>query len=648
MTPTLTPGIMLQNRYRIVQPLGQGGMGAVYRAYDTRLNIEVAIKEMIPQPGLDPQTLAGFRQQFHQEAQVLALLDHPNLVRVTDYFEESGNAYLVMNFVVGENLNDVIARRGALPEPEVLAIAAQLLDALAYCHRKGVIHRDIKPQNIIIRRDGRPVLVDFGLVKLWDPNSPYTKTVVRGFGTPGYAPLEQYGRGSTDPRSDLYSLGATLYHALTGRVPLGVTDRVAFPHQFPSPRSVNPRISVRTEEAILRAMAIQPEARFRSAAEMAQALGVTTTPMASSLPSAAIPAISEKTGTVVLPTSPKASSADVLPAQWSFPAWIIWTAVGAALFVFITTIIGLFAVGLRLFTPPSSTPTAITPFPTPMPSSSPQPQTPSPTSTPVPPDLVGTPIPQSLTTISPQNAGQVTQLARWGKGTVNMVKYSPDGRFLAVASSLGIYLYDAQTLEEVRFIEYPVWVISLAFSPDGTLLASGSSDNIICLWSVPDGALILGMKGHTGIVYSLAFSPDAQTLASGSEDQTIRLWRVADGALLRTLDGPGSPVRSVAFSPDGALLASGLLDKTIRPGWLTKLTFLGSLRGYPHKSRSSVVGDVRHAAVKQWPVPGQRPGPVGTQARWASDGGIADAATANRFAGNSSRDPSVYPPTGEP
>ncbi len=201
----LATGQSLQNRYRVVSLLGQGGMGAVYRAWDTRLNIPMALKEMIAQPGLDQYALAQLRQQFQQEATVLARLDHPHLVDVTDFFEEESNAYLVMKFVEGENLAQRIERQGAPPEKEVLAWAGQLLDALAYCHSQGVIHRDVKPQNVIIRPDGRAVLVDFGLVKLWDPGDPRTKTAMRGMGTPEYAPPEQYdvGSGHTDPRSDV-------------------------------------------------------------------------------------------------------------------------------------------------------------------------------------------------------------------------------------------------------------------------------------------------------------------------------------------------------------------------------------------------------------------------------------------------------------
>jgi serine/threonine protein kinase len=270
----LSTGTVLQNRYRIASLLGTGGMGAIYRAWHLNLNMPVAVKEMGFQPGLDADTAFQLHQQFQREAGVLAHLSHPHLVRVIDYFEERGNVYLVMDFVEGESLADLIARDGALPEDEVLLWADQLLDALAYCHEQGVIHRDVKPQNVIIRPDGRVVLVDFGLVKLWDPNNPHTRAVMRGVGTPEYAPPEQYGTyvGHTDPRSDLYSLGATLYHALTGESPLPAGDRMAVPDEFIPPREVNRRVSADTEAAVLRAMELSHADRFQSAEEMATAL----------------------------------------------------------------------------------------------------------------------------------------------------------------------------------------------------------------------------------------------------------------------------------------------------------------------------------------------------------------------------------------
>jgi serine/threonine-protein kinase len=279
-------GVTVDGRYRVVEKLAQGGMGAVYRAWDTRLSRHVALKEMIPQPELDEQMLAELRKQFQHEAQVLGTLKHPNLVRVTDYFSWEGNEYLVMDFVEGESLSRRIERLGAQPESDVLHWAGMLLDALSYCHKQSIIHRDIKPQNIIITPEGQAVLVDFGLVKLWDPNDPDTRTVMRGAGTPQYAPPEQYdaGLGYTDPRSDVYALGATMYHALTGNLPPTATQRMADPSCFLPPHRINVVLEPDTESAVLRAMAVAKDQRFQTAEEMAVALRVSPRQTPTSVP----------------------------------------------------------------------------------------------------------------------------------------------------------------------------------------------------------------------------------------------------------------------------------------------------------------------------------------------------------------------------
>jgi hypothetical protein len=313
----LTTGYMLQGRYRIVSRLGQGGMGAVYRAWDTRLSIPVAVKEMVPQPGLDTATMAELRQQFQQEATILARLTHTHLVRVTDFFEDAGNAYLVMDFVEGESLADRIAREGALSEKDVLTWANQLLSALDYCHGQGVLHRDIKPQNVIIRSDGRAVLVDFGLVKLWDPSDPHTRTAMRGMGTPEYAPPEQYetAAGHTSPSSDVYSLGATLYHALTGQAPATATLRMADPAQFVPIQRAAPGVTPGTGMAISKAMELVRSQRWQSAREMAAALSGRAPTAA---PALARPAAPRREATKVMADARQSAPR----AGRRFPVWV--------------------------------------------------------------------------------------------------------------------------------------------------------------------------------------------------------------------------------------------------------------------------------------------------------------------------------------
>ncbi|MFP4345860.1 MAG: serine/threonine protein kinase [Anaerolineales bacterium] len=311
-------GNVLQNRYRIVSLLGQGGMGAVYRTWDTRLSIAVALKEMIPQPGIEPALLSDLQKQFQQEAVVLARLHHPHLVRVTDYFQEEGKVYLAMDFVDGESLADKIEREGAQPQEQVVAWGKELLDALAYCHNQGIIHRDIKPQNVICRPDSSVVLVDFGLVKLWNPQDPQTRTVMRGMGTPEYAPPEQYDlqESHTDPRSDLYSLGATLYHALTGRVPPTATLRMAKPEAYKSPRAIKQSISPALEAAINRAMALPVQDRFSNAAMMAEMLTTRDWSPTVKAPYQGVPSLSH---TVPMPESELPPYPGDQPARRSAP-----------------------------------------------------------------------------------------------------------------------------------------------------------------------------------------------------------------------------------------------------------------------------------------------------------------------------------------
>ena len=185
-------GETLENRYRIVSLLGQGGMGAVFRAWDTNLSLPVAVK-------VNFETSPEAQRQFEREAAILARLSHPNLPRVTDYFFIPGQGqFLLMDFVEGEDLQAMLDRLGALPEQQVLTWVTHVCDALSYLHSQPspIIHRDIKPANIRIRPDGRAMLVDFGIAKVYDPSM--ATTIGAKAVTPGYSPPEQYGRGQTD------------------------------------------------------------------------------------------------------------------------------------------------------------------------------------------------------------------------------------------------------------------------------------------------------------------------------------------------------------------------------------------------------------------------------------------------------------------
>jgi serine/threonine protein kinase len=275
----LSPETILQGRYRIVRQLGQGGMGAVYEAIDQRLDTVVALKETL-------FTDEKLRKQFEREARLLARLHHQALPRVSDHFTEGEGQFLVMQYIPGEDLFEMQARRqGAFPQAEVLRWADQLCDALDYLHTQEpqIIHRDIKPQNLKLTARGQIVLLDFGLAKGYGGQMSVVTTSASIFGyTPNYAPLEQVQGLGTDPRSDIYSLAATLYHLLTNVKPPDALSRAgAIVNGMPDPLapadSVSPQISPSVARVLQTAMSQKRDDRYTSAQVMREGLQAAAT-----------------------------------------------------------------------------------------------------------------------------------------------------------------------------------------------------------------------------------------------------------------------------------------------------------------------------------------------------------------------------------
>jgi len=270
----LEPNQILQGRYKIIESIGRGGMGAVYKAMDTRLHAIVALKQTLVS-GEAP------RRAFEREAQLLAGLRHPALPKVSDHFVEEDGQFLVMEFIPGDDLGTLLSKRvGPFPVADVLRWADVLLDALEYLHghTPPIIHRDIKPQNLKLTDRGEIILLDFGLAKGAAAAMTRTASTASVFGyTPHYASLEQIKGTGTDPRSDLYSLGATLYHLLTGAPPPDALTRAAAiingePDPLVPANIQNPAVNPAIAAVLMRAMAQRPDQRYQSAALMRTAL----------------------------------------------------------------------------------------------------------------------------------------------------------------------------------------------------------------------------------------------------------------------------------------------------------------------------------------------------------------------------------------
>ena len=259
-------GSLVNKRYRIVEILGQGGMAAVYRAIDENLGVEVALKENL-------FTTEEYARQFRLEATILASLRQPNLPRVSDHFviEQQGQ-YLVMDYIEGEDLRQRMDRLDQLPEQEVIIIGVAICDALQYMHTRKpmVLHRDIKPGNVRITPSGHIYLVDFGLAKIVHGRET-TSTGARAM-TPGYSPPEQYGTARTDHRSDVYSLGATLYSALTSQLPEDALARAMGQAKLTPIVKHNPKISHDLAQVIEKCLSVRPDERYQSAEILRQDL----------------------------------------------------------------------------------------------------------------------------------------------------------------------------------------------------------------------------------------------------------------------------------------------------------------------------------------------------------------------------------------
>ncbi len=542
---------LLRNRFRVVRVLSdEGGFGRTYLAEDVdKLNERCVIKQLAPK-FQESWALSKAMELFQKEAQRLQQLgEHSQIPTLLAYFEENNYLYLVQQFIDGQNLfKELQHKRGYNPR-EIRKILLDLLPVLKFIHEKGVIHRDIKPQNIIRRKsDGRFCLIDFGSSKqLTARVQMQTGTSI---GSHGYSPIEQIRDGKAFPASDLFSLGATCFHLLTGISPFKLWTEDGYSWVNNWQYYLKTRINDDLAEVIDKLLKKDIQQRYQSADQVLNDLIPQKSPPHS-------PVIAN-TAIIPPPTQPPS-----IPRKYTLVRNL--SLAGSAILLLV---LGEFfyrqshriemSISSR-FGHSNSTPSNT----------------------------------EAILPSSPKIALGNFNLAYTFKSpskSILSVAISPDGKTVVSNSGDTIKMWSLATGQEISsFKGHTDRVNVVAITPDGQILASGSEDKTIKLWNLATGQEIRTLEGHVNSVHAFAFSPDGKILADGSDDNTIKLWNVGTGQEIRTLTGHSSWVRSVAFSPDGQTLVSGSRDKTIKVWNLTTGQAIRTLKGHSQTVTSTTI-----------------------------------------------------------
>ncbi len=528
-------------RYEIREQLGKGGMATVFRAFDPRFKREVAVK-ILPRELMfdDPQ----FRARFEREAETIAKLEHPAIVPVYDFGEEEGQPYLVMRLMTGGSLADLL-RVGPISVQETARILDRIGSALDRAHDAGIIHRDLKPGNILFDQYGDAFLADFGIARL--THGGEALTVTGGLvGTPAYMSPEQIQGAQLDGRTDIYALGIIVFEMLTGKKPYEAdTPAMMLVKQMtepvPNALDVMPDLPPGCDTVINKATAKEADQRYGRASEMAETLNTAVR---------AVPTIKTPAPEPTLPTSD--STKEEPPPPKSSRNLII----GGALVGVLLLAIILFLVFSRSENEPDvqaeNLPAAQTESAISVPTEIAQDtavNTPI-QSTAAPANTPETDTPAAL------NLETIEALHRLGRGRVFAAELSPDGQQLALGSSVGVWIYDAHTLEAPQLLQgHRDIVSSVAWSPDGSQIVSGSWDGTARLWDVATGEQIAIVETNDQLI-AVVWSPNGQTIAATTWGSPVTLYNAATSRRIGELEGNTSSITRLRFSPDGQWLAA--------------------------------------------------------------------------------------------
>ena len=596
------------NRYEIREAVHRSDVIGIYKAYDTKLERYVLIKTIL-HSGEYSQDAINY---FLTEARTLAKLAHPNIAKVLDFGYENGNLYLISEFVPGQLLSDLMNH--PMPWQRAINILLPLTNALLYAHSRGIIHRDLRPDNIIINTDEQPILSDFSLMRIIEDEETRDMTGTNvGLGSPAYISPEQGSGLSVDFRSDIYSLGVVFFEMVTGKKLFYATSSMEIVIQHimadpPKPRSIIPTLPKMVEAIILRALSKDREKRYQSMEEFSNAMKAVI------------------------------EAANKQQAQTRRgPRRLLSLSVAGVVLL----LIGIgFAFRNQLFPPPSLTPNGATAQPVStrteeVLATTPKPATPTPPATlepaldgpfadhslPAVPVLPGTRLPASHQAIDPGNAGSIRELARWGNPTINQLGLIDHDQVILAATSAGMYYFDPGDLSAKAFFDSAGSVSVFTISPDGEWVATGDRNGTVAIWNLADGKQLYRFHQDGLEILALDFSPDqsklvfsdtkkniylwnmtqnqdpypfekrltanankllfteaGETVISGGDNFLIMVWDVARGQLIDQF-AAAQKINDMALSSDGQYLALALNEAMIQIWDLPSKTVINQIKG---------------------------------------------------------------------